>query len=149
LVNFVLLLLYAFREGEVSLGALRAWLLEVLASFPRNVIIFLLFVQLEDRYGLSHRVRSYWEATWEGGEAAAASKAAAAVGPGPSLVLVMVRFELRRQCCPRALTILERALQVRELFRPHRSRRPASPLHLTYACHYTCPWSTFYQLHPM
>ena len=34
LVNFVLLLLYAFREGELSLGALRGWLLEVRARFP-------------------------------------------------------------------------------------------------------------------
>ena len=25
-----------------------------------NAVVFLVFVQLEDRHGLSHRVRAYW-----------------------------------------------------------------------------------------
>ena len=34
-------------------------------QFPRNAVVFNLFVQTEERYGLSHRVRSYWQRAWE------------------------------------------------------------------------------------
>jgi hypothetical protein len=34
LVNFVLLLLYAFGSGEVTLGGVREWLLRVMFRFP-------------------------------------------------------------------------------------------------------------------
>jgi len=112
-VNFVVLLLYAFREGEVSLGVLREWLMECMQRFPYNAAVFLVFVQMEDRHGLSHRVRAYWEGMWERG-ATTSQNAAAWLGPSPSIVTIMVRFELRRNCVPRAVGVLERALQKRE-----------------------------------
>ena len=67
-VNFLLLLLYAMRQSLVTLGGLREWLCEAMHRFPYNAVMFMVFVHVEERFGLSHRVRWHWERTWEGGE---------------------------------------------------------------------------------
>ena len=34
--------------------------------FPHNAVVFKVFVELEARYGLTHRVRMHWESMWQG-----------------------------------------------------------------------------------
>ena len=34
--------------------------------FPHNAVVFKVFVELEARYGLTHRVRTHWESMWQG-----------------------------------------------------------------------------------
>ena len=39
---------------------------QIMARFPNNAVVFKVFVELEERYGLSHRVRTHWERMWHG-----------------------------------------------------------------------------------
>jgi hypothetical protein len=74
-----------------------------MARFPYNALVFREFVQLEHRHGLAHRVRSYWDRTWEGGGGGGGGEGRVSAysmgaGPSPALVLIMVRFELEKGC---------------------------------------------------
>jgi hypothetical protein len=39
---------------------------QVMERFPHNAVVFKVFVELEARYGLAHRVRTHWESMWQG-----------------------------------------------------------------------------------
>ena len=82
---------------------------QVMERYPYNAVVFAQYVSLEHRYGLSHRVRAYWERTWEGGALFGGGSSA---GPSPGLVMVMAQFEMQRGAGARAVALVERAVCV-------------------------------------
>jgi len=101
------LLMFHSQHFALPPGEMRRFLNRALAKYPCNGVFFRAFVMLEERFGLSHTIRAHWEKTWD----TSAEKDPSMPGPPPSIVLEMIRFEIRRGCPQRARGVLERALQ--------------------------------------